>query len=422
MTTREGLLHAVIETPADDAPRLVFSDWLEEHGELDRAEFIRVQCEIARGVADRDRLAELARREEELWEAHGAAWLEEVPKWSRDKVAFRRGFASGIRCTPTQWLGARGLTRKAPIESLWVTWANRMKIEVFAACEHLAGLTALKTWLSWGEDPLPLLLSPHLGNLRCLDLRRGSYTHGSTRGDRLARALAEAAHLAGLEGLDLSWNEVGPNGAKALATSPHLTRLRMLALSEDHIGHEGVQALVASPNLKHLEHLHLRAIRLGPAGAEVIASSPHLARLTTLDLHFGRIGTAGARALAASPHLANLTYLNLFGNGIGDAGARALAESPYLTRLHTLELGNNGLSETGLRALREATALANLERLGLYGTPDAQSMAGAFVGSPGLPRLKEVKFYPYCDDGAVRREMDDRVTTLSGRARLKRAW
>lgn len=48
MTPEEQpFLDAIIAEPADDRPRLVFADWLEEQGQSDRAEFIRVQCEIA---------------------------------------------------------------------------------------------------------------------------------------------------------------------------------------------------------------------------------------------------------------------------------------------------------------------------------------------------------------------------------------
>jgi uncharacterized protein (TIGR02996 family) len=37
------LLRTLLERPDDDAPRLVYADWLDENGEPDRAEFIRVQ-------------------------------------------------------------------------------------------------------------------------------------------------------------------------------------------------------------------------------------------------------------------------------------------------------------------------------------------------------------------------------------------
>ena len=47
MTTETDLLAAVIAAPLDDGPRLVMADWFEEHGAPERAEFIRVQIELA---------------------------------------------------------------------------------------------------------------------------------------------------------------------------------------------------------------------------------------------------------------------------------------------------------------------------------------------------------------------------------------
>ena len=49
MTEREALLHAIRLEPDEDTPRLVYADWLDEHGdEADRAhaEQIRVQIEF----------------------------------------------------------------------------------------------------------------------------------------------------------------------------------------------------------------------------------------------------------------------------------------------------------------------------------------------------------------------------------------
>jgi uncharacterized protein (TIGR02996 family) len=50
MSQQEGILAAIQEAPDDDTPRLVYADWLAEHGDPERAEFIRVQCELARHV------------------------------------------------------------------------------------------------------------------------------------------------------------------------------------------------------------------------------------------------------------------------------------------------------------------------------------------------------------------------------------
>lgn len=48
MSERSAFLAAIIANPDDDTVRLVYADWLQEQGEEDRAEFVRVQVEIAR--------------------------------------------------------------------------------------------------------------------------------------------------------------------------------------------------------------------------------------------------------------------------------------------------------------------------------------------------------------------------------------
>lgn len=45
---RAALTRAILVNPADDLPRLVFADWLDEHGEHERAEYIRKQIRLTR--------------------------------------------------------------------------------------------------------------------------------------------------------------------------------------------------------------------------------------------------------------------------------------------------------------------------------------------------------------------------------------
>ncbi len=47
MNEHDRLLHAAIEEPDDDAPRLVYADWLTDNGDPERADFIRAQCRLA---------------------------------------------------------------------------------------------------------------------------------------------------------------------------------------------------------------------------------------------------------------------------------------------------------------------------------------------------------------------------------------
>ena len=43
MSELSALLRACKDEPEDDAPRLVLADWLQERGQLERAEYIRNQ-------------------------------------------------------------------------------------------------------------------------------------------------------------------------------------------------------------------------------------------------------------------------------------------------------------------------------------------------------------------------------------------
>jgi len=51
MSDSESLYRAILAAPADDAPRLVYADWLEEHGDMERAELIRHMVHFPRDRA-----------------------------------------------------------------------------------------------------------------------------------------------------------------------------------------------------------------------------------------------------------------------------------------------------------------------------------------------------------------------------------
>src|SRR5213592_2553115 len=68
MSDRDALLEAVFARPADDAPRLVYADWLDEHGEPAQAAFIRAQVELARTDPNTDEHDRVAERLYALWD------------------------------------------------------------------------------------------------------------------------------------------------------------------------------------------------------------------------------------------------------------------------------------------------------------------------------------------------------------------
>jgi uncharacterized protein (TIGR02996 family) len=75
MDEREALVAAIAANPDDDTPRLAFADWLQEHGEDDRAEFIRLECERARLTEDDPRCHEIITHVKGLFTKHMDSWI-----------------------------------------------------------------------------------------------------------------------------------------------------------------------------------------------------------------------------------------------------------------------------------------------------------------------------------------------------------
>jgi uncharacterized protein (TIGR02996 family) len=145
MTRHAGFLADILEHPADDAPRLIYADWLEERGDPDRGEFIRLQVELARPpwrvgrVYDDPAWLRLHARERELLNAHHREWLPPpVPRatlgaerlaWEVSPVAravalFHRGFVAEVTLPCQAWLEhGPALARAAPLER--VTLSDR---------------------------------------------------------------------------------------------------------------------------------------------------------------------------------------------------------------------------------------------------------------------------------------------------------
>src|SRR5258707_10706455 len=69
MIDDQALRSAIIADPDDDSLRLVYADWLEEHGQPDRSRLIRLQIEMARLPDNTEPPTALEVEEEQLLEA-----------------------------------------------------------------------------------------------------------------------------------------------------------------------------------------------------------------------------------------------------------------------------------------------------------------------------------------------------------------
>lgn len=197
-----ALLAAILADPDDDAPRLIYADWLEERGDPDRAEFIRLQCHLARSPHGPTRGAAEA-RQQELLDRYGPAWARPlvglVREWS-----FERGFIESVGCD-TATLLERGeeLFRLSPIRSLRL-YGARGRLEELGRCTWLLHVRSLDLGYNGLADRevVPFLRSAGLSSLSRLDLS------GNRLGVVTARALLRLPWIRGLDALVLVDNPI----------------------------------------------------------------------------------------------------------------------------------------------------------------------------------------------------------------------
>jgi uncharacterized protein (TIGR02996 family) len=388
-----GLLQEVLATPQDDAPRLVCADWLEEHGDdadLARAEFIRVQCELARLPEGDSRVLDLRRREHEQLIAHHKEWRNEAPSWAQPYCAFQRGFLGYVQCTIGDFL-RRGpsLLRRCPVEVAALRTTMPGHFDALASSPLLSRLSELRlnSGLQVGGTFLTTLLnSPHIIRLRGLSLdltERAGWIPGAIANSRLESL--QHLHLDG-------YCRLGPSLAETLAAAPILRNLRTLWINYAQIGQSGVEALAASPHLANLTTLGLPVEQVDAEGAAVLARWIQNLRLTELDLDYSRqLRDEGLAALAASPGLATVRALWLTESEIGTEGIQALARSPHAAGLRILGLMDNyEIDDAGAEALAESPYLGELTFLHLMDCWITPASVEILATSPRLPKLARI--------------------------------
>jgi uncharacterized protein (TIGR02996 family) len=388
-----ALLAAILDSPDDDLPRLAFADWLEEHGDLDRAGFIRLQLDLARWpvwhpswqrawALDSDRAFGRDRRRAlpELpgrlhWEAlpYGRGFPEKMSGPVDDllehadevfAVAPARSYhfldASPTTMTRLARSPVLSRLRALSISSGALGFGALRELGESPHAVHLEHL-ALNRFAATGEGLDALVATPLFPRLRELDL-----SHFHTAASWLGAASARLSAPCRLEKLDLSHTHAEPNDLEALLAFPLPANLTELKISNCRVGAAGWQRLMHCPSLARLQVLDANSVHPGPRPVQALLEAPWVANLRWLDL--GNAVDAGQmRLLAQAKELAQLTVLAVPFSRIGDRGAGALASSPHLMNLVHLNLARNNLSEAAILRLLEAPVLAGVVHLDVSG-------------------------------------------------------
>jgi uncharacterized protein (TIGR02996 family) len=170
MDTQQALLEAILDEPAEDIHRLVYADWCDENGAEERAAFIRVQVELARGdlacmgwfssceedgfygkalACDRcKRHFLLTRREKELLGGDFCRWSVRISSVTSE---CRRGFVADVKLTARDFVKHAGrIFAGQPVERVRLTDKRPLRFESGSG-DHC---------YSWMLDP-PRSIRPH---------------------------------------------------------------------------------------------------------------------------------------------------------------------------------------------------------------------------------------------------------------------
>jgi len=276
-----AMLAAAKNNPTGDLPRLLLADWLENHGQCERATFVRMQLELARlprGERGTEHYRQLDAVETSLELRCRDSWLASLPDSLRHAVSFMRGLVQ-LTLHGAEELEIVASTDVWP----WVQWV----------------------WVErepWEPTPLDLAFvrkvqaSPLLADVRQL---AWAFCHMDDNG---AAVVAQSPQLTGLWQLELNGNIIGPRGAAALAASPYLGGLHELDFSCNGVGDEGAVALATSPLLRRLVRLCLTDNQIGDKGAAALTASPHFVNLAVLEVPNNEIGPNCMAALTSFAH------------------------------------------------------------------------------------------------------------------------
>ena len=149
ISEKQAFIAAIRANYDDDLPRMVYADWLQEHDEPERAEFIRVQCcngtaadfAITTGDSYGDDFHE-GPRYPLFWgkapepESLGslAARFRDWPILSRagEHIRYSRGFIHHISCTAEAWIRhADAILAEHPVRTVNLTSVPEVQITVY---------------------------------------------------------------------------------------------------------------------------------------------------------------------------------------------------------------------------------------------------------------------------------------------------
>lgn len=386
---RDAFLRAIAETPDDDAPRLIFADWLDDNGEPERAEFIRLQCREARLGPGDPRAGDLHSRAEEILAAHKPAWVPPPAQRQGVYTIFRRGLLD--------YLGGDDMTDEDLHALAGNLELSRLSVGgegvTGAGLAHLLSLPRLERLYVSGNgvsDATLQFLSRHPG----LRMLAGTAVPGTLTDEGLRhlhvmhRLLAvgffdeESREIFSQEAM-AEWHELRSSRWRVLppaerrrdalyffdhfSDSPQRRegdKVKRIYLQQCSFSDADVEFVTAVPEVEEIElyqtrltgsglhHLaglaHLRSLKLNECDAvDDVSGIEGLTRLE--EFHVSRYSALTDETAAPVETLTGLRSLKLAGAALTEATLRRLEKLPRLESLELFEFAP--ITSSGMRAL-----------------------------------------------------------------------
>ncbi len=405
---RESLYAAICADPCDDLPKLVFADWLDEHGDaVDRAhaELIRIQCEWDANARVYERALEpymLLASRELLPPAEKLAKVDVAAGRARamlERAASLESLTKGKSREPLkQYYGAsyrhagriRGLRTelKISMEQTWETHIGQIAAG-FPLRELMVGIPQSRRVDPWDHGAfdtrvlsnleslssynipltaltLAIVASPSLVHLKRLKTR---YSH---RQSDLFAILERAEHLVELAEIEI--DRFAASGSIGTFTRFHgaiARNLRRLRVGYGHLDHPypSLPLLLQFVGVEcKLEELEISDSSDTEDGVAVLTrgeiDGSHLVKLA---FPLGGLTARGACELMTSARFPKLRQLDISENVLGDLIGKRLERTASFPGLHSLDMSSAHLTADGIAALARWNGFNGLRKLELSG-------------------------------------------------------
>ncbi len=412
MPDAESFIAAIASAPADDLPRLVYADWLDENGDPARAAFIRDHVALAKLRTGTDDYKTLFRRCADTLRANLPAWIQpacdafgQPAEWKPGKAVGGR-FAIRLQATDAGFPFQHIEYNRGFMDQVTLRLPNVKNPMAVDELFRLNPITRLTASLLMGASAWEAMASPRMSSLRSLHIAMGF--------PETADAAFASPFLERVVRLDLDTTPL----VERLVRSPMARRIGELCIEHDL---ESIRLLQEFPLDDRLYQLQVKSVnRLNMAlpahyteqadlwsaisrvsfrptlkrldvtrcgmtddGLAAFARGEEWVRLQGLKLGGNLFGDRGWADFCRGWRTPELTYLDASRNRLTDAGAEMLARSGMLKTLRVIDLRGNRIAGRGAVALSRAVAEGKVNRLLLAGNPVGKREAATVKGLLG---------------------------------------